>query len=394
MELFEGALKSDKIYLRKSKTPGGDSQLLIPTGNEDKFAVISLSESHTGKFVGNIQGDPRLHQGFDVAEFVNQNVVLEKWLSTPTIVPELMRTQHKSLVENYDAANPISIPPPKSMDMLQEEVGRWANIEYSKSTHRSRVIHLLEEVLELGEVTDWGDLRSFSGEEYTKRKYKIQAEAADILLILFSILHNASISSYKAATEKFDECRNTRKTDTNIDPTGVEHHVGHEGSLKESLINALNEICDYEAVLANDPVEDAIEARIALYSPPYADRFLSREERLSLAPKTQLDYEVLLEEIATTRAQKVHQYGETRYEDPLSMSLLLTFVDIRRKYLRIIEALFNGKATIDGSESLRDAFLDLANYSVMGTQILDDHEESAVFEWELKKLSKLYDIIR
>lgn len=102
----------------------------------------------------------------------------------------------------------------------------------------------------------------------------------------------------------------------------------------------------------------------------------NREQRIAQGPPTQADYERVLEEIATIRMQKVLSYGEDRYTtDPAEQEhhLFITYSDVYRKFIRIKEFFTRGLKVMkakDG-ESLRDAFLDLANYGIMGVQLLD-----------------------
>lgn len=104
---------------------------------------------------------------------------------------------------------------------------------------------------------------------------------------------------------------------------------------------------------------------------------LTKEQRLAQGPATQQGYEEIIDEIATIRMNKVLSYGEDRYTDePTDQEhhLFITYSDIYRKYIRIKEFFTKGLSVLkakDG-ESLRDAFLDLANYAIMGVQLYDN----------------------
>lgn len=105
---------------------------------------------------------------------------------------------------------------------------------------------------------------------------------------------------------------------------------------------------------------------------------MSREPRLDWARqqglKTQSPYERVVDEIATVRLLKVQQYGEGMYEQrfDLDTTMILVFADIHRKFIRI-ENIITKKDLRSASnfEALREAFLDLANYGLMGAQLLD-----------------------
>lgn len=75
--------------------------------------------------------------------------------------------------------------------------------------------------------------------------------------------------------------------------------------------------------------------------------------------------------------KKVLSYGEERYaaDDPEAQvdHMHITFHDIYRKYIRLHEFFKKdilGVVAEDG-ETLRDTFMDLANYGIMGVQLLD-----------------------
>ena len=106
----------------------------------------------------------------------------------------------------------------------------------------------------------------------------------------------------------------------------------------------------------------------------YKSRNVRAEE---LGIKTQPAYEKVLEEVAEIRIKKVASYGEGRYtkEDGIDFDMLMCFSDIYRKYIRLRKLIKNLKAESEDGESLRDAFLDLANYAIMGVQIYDSYSD-------------------
>ena len=101
---------------------------------------------------------------------------------------------------------------------------------------------------------------------------------------------------------------------------------------------------------------------------------LSRESRIYQGPPTQEAYENLVNELATIRMNKVLSYGEDRYKDPdIEHQTTITYADIYRKFIRIKELCSKGVFQLNAAdgESLRDTFMDLANYCLMGVQQLD-----------------------
>jgi Glyoxalase/Bleomycin resistance protein/Dioxygenase superfamily len=107
---------------------------------------------------------------------------------------------------------------------------------------------------------------------------------------------------------------------------------------------------------------------------------ISRENRVAQGPPTQADYERVVDEAATLRMQKVKSYGEDRYNTPVDPTapdhdLMMTYSDVYRKFIRIRKAILTPgtlESAPDG-EWIRDAFLDLANYALMGVQLCDKH---------------------
>lgn len=91
-------------------------------------------------------------------------------------------------------------------------------------------------------------------------------------------------------------------------------------------------------------------------------------------------YEQLLDELATIRVRKVAAYGEDRYGNlPDYEQKALTYSDIYRKFIRIKQLMLTANGSVvrdeamtatDG-ESLRDTLMDMANYCLMGVQLMD-----------------------
>ena len=102
---------------------------------------------------------------------------------------------------------------------------------------------------------------------------------------------------------------------------------------------------------------------------------LPQQVRVAEGPPTQSAYERILDAMATLRMQKVLSYGEARYQDTdPTHAFALLYADIYRKFIRIKEAIGPGKppGQYDTAvESLRDTLLDLANYGIMGVQLLE-----------------------
>jgi hypothetical protein len=103
----------------------------------------------------------------------------------------------------------------------------------------------------------------------------------------------------------------------------------------------------------------------------------NRHDRIVKGPKTQGGYERVLDEMANVRMVKVQSYGEDRYNPgEVPFNLNITFADIHRKYIRLKEFFEKGiLGDAPDGESLRDCFLDLANYGAMGVQLLDLREK-------------------
>ena len=96
-------------------------------------------------------------------------------------------------------------------------------------------------------------------------------------------------------------------------------------------------------------------------------------KRVKLGSEHQLDYEIILDHVANTRLHKCEKYGESRYgETDPEFNAWMCFSDIHRKYIRLRQL---NKLAISGDKEamrlLKDAYLDIANYGIMGFQILN-----------------------
>ena len=106
----------------------------------------------------------------------------------------------------------------------------------------------------------------------------------------------------------------------------------------------------------------------------YKDRSLRASE---LGIKTQAEYERILDELAEIRIKKVASYGEDRYTkaEGIDFDMLMCFSDVYRKYIRLRKLIKNYQKKSNDGESLRDTFMDLANYAIMGVQIYDSYQD-------------------
>jgi hypothetical protein len=108
---------------------------------------------------------------------------------------------------------------------------------------------------------------------------------------------------------------------------------------------------------------------------------LKTSERLAEPTSpSQAHYERILDEAATIRRAKVLAYGEGRYQttDTFEETMLSVLFDIKRKHNRlgtVTDMLMRREGTIPDGETLRDTLLDLANYAIMGVQILDNYHK-------------------
>ncbi len=115
---------------------------------------------------------------------------------------------------------------------------------------------------------------------------------------------------------------------------------------------------------------------------------IPRDMRIDQGGPTQIHYEMVVDEIATIRLRKVQAYGEDRYEDPdIDHAMGLSYADVYRKFIRIKHLISERKYEGNGDgETLEQAFKDLANYCIMGAQLLQQfqreemRETSGIFE--------------
>lgn len=83
---------------------------------------------------------------------------------------------------------------------------------------------------------------------------------------------------------------------------------------------------------------------------------------------TQAEFDDILMQLSALREQKVAERGEERYnEKDKHRSKILLGADIHRKYQRVDRYLIEGKG---GTDNLEDDFKDLANYAIMGIQLM------------------------
>jgi len=109
-----------------------------------------------------------------------------------------------------------------------------------------------------------------------------------------------------------------------------------------------------------------------------ADERIKKSENLGL--KTQHEYENIMNEAASIRLSKVLEYGEERYDDPdLEFNLWMLLCDVNRKvsrFRRLTKEIINN-INIEPENvkklvvKLRSDYIDLANYGLMGAQIID-----------------------
>ena len=104
---------------------------------------------------------------------------------------------------------------------------------------------------------------------------------------------------------------------------------------------------------------------------------MNREQRMSKANeaglKTHEHFEMLIDELATLRLEKVVQYSEARYEEPDAVfNRLMVFSDIYRKFIRLKQQLWTDRDTTPDDHKLCTDLMDLASYCLMGVQLLRD----------------------
>lgn len=94
----------------------------------------------------------------------------------------------------------------------------------------------------------------------------------------------------------------------------------------------------------------------------------------------------LLDELDRVHMRKIAEYGLARYKGDLDFNLHAAFFDIDRKYIRLrhqINQWFS--SAMDRNETvhigdLRETFMDLASYAIMGMQILDLMQDETLTE--------------
>lgn len=101
------------------------------------------------------------------------------------------------------------------------------------------------------------------------------------------------------------------------------------------------------------------------------------EKRLTQGSKHQLSYEIISSKLAEIRFEKCKKYGESRYEpQDAEFNLWMCFSDVHRKYIRLSKLT---KLAVRGDKEAKklliDAYFDLANYAIMGVQILEAMED-------------------
>lgn len=96
-------------------------------------------------------------------------------------------------------------------------------------------------------------------------------------------------------------------------------------------------------------------------------------DRISGGSLHQVAYEKVVADLADTRLKKADLYGESRYEEEdEGFNLWMCFSDVHRKYIRIkqlTKQLQGGNK--EALQPLKDAYADIANYGIMGVQILE-----------------------
>ena len=97
---------------------------------------------------------------------------------------------------------------------------------------------------------------------------------------------------------------------------------------------------------------------------------LLKADRLGI--KTQEKYERLINELADQRLNKVMEYGEDRYSDDWSDDehIWMIWSDVFRKFIRLRQL----RKAMD-LPGLREVLKDMANYCIMGMQIIDQINE-------------------
>lgn len=98
---------------------------------------------------------------------------------------------------------------------------------------------------------------------------------------------------------------------------------------------------------------------------------MDRQQRLTVAETngitTQLEFEAVVDDVATTRLLKCIEYGERRYDPALTKEFnqWMCYSDVFRKFIRLETQMRRGDAS-----GMCETYQDLANYSLMAIQLL------------------------
>lgn len=89
-------------------------------------------------------------------------------------------------------------------------------------------------------------------------------------------------------------------------------------------------------------------------------------------------YDQVCYDLRTLFQGKIHAYGTKRYDDELGLrfNLWMTYSDVYRKFIRL-ERQIEAVATTQQNDiqDLIETYQDLANYSIMAVQILEQYNE-------------------
>lgn len=108
-----------------------------------------------------------------------------------------------------------------------------------------------------------------------------------------------------------------------------------------------------------------------------------RHERIALGPRSQEQFEDVLDEAATIRMHKVISYGEQRLTNPdTRYAFLMLYLDLDRKMLRFKNAVFSEEPLAGDGETIRESMLDMLNFCGMGVMLCDIHFKSAYTGFE------------
>jgi NTP pyrophosphatase (non-canonical NTP hydrolase) len=101
------------------------------------------------------------------------------------------------------------------MDVLQRRIGEWAEATFPHHTDLTVFKHLLEEVDELTDAYhEWGT-----------RPRMLDEEAADVVILLMTLLNRRGISLAEAVRAK--QAINEGRAWSPPGENGIAHHVGH-----------------------------------------------------------------------------------------------------------------------------------------------------------------------